>query len=106
MANLCFVKNAGFNMLCLVILIFGIIVVVTENPGLVFCAWCRFLLPRIFYCVRIQKGDIPMTDYKGLYYQLFNKITDVIEDLKEAQKQAEEMYMNSGQDDSSKECND
>ena len=47
-----------------------------------------------------------MTDYKSLYYQLFNKITDVIEELQEAQKQAEEMYINSGQDDSSKECND
>ena len=47
-----------------------------------------------------------MTDYKGLYYQLFNKITDVIEELQEAQKQAEEMYINSEQDDSSKECND
>lgn len=35
-----------------------------------------------------------MTDYKSLYYQLFNKITDVIEGLKEVQKQAEELYIN------------
>lgn len=35
-----------------------------------------------------------MADYKSLYYQLFNKITDVIEELKEVQQQAEEVYIN------------
>ena len=35
-----------------------------------------------------------MTDYKNMYFQLFNKITDIIEQLKEVQKQAEEMYIN------------
>lgn len=35
-----------------------------------------------------------MTDYKSLYYQLFNKITDVIEELKDVQKRAEELYIN------------
>ena len=59
-----------------------------------FYAWCRFLLPRIFNCVRITKGDKAMADYKSLYYQLFNKITDVIEELKEVQQQAEEVYIN------------
>lgn len=35
-----------------------------------------------------------MADYKTLYYQLFNKITDVIEELKEIQCQTEEMCIN------------
>ena len=33
-----------------------------------------------------------MTDYKRLYYELFNKLTDVIEELKEIQCQMEEKY--------------
>lgn len=35
-----------------------------------------------------------MIDYKTLYYQLFNKFTDVIEELKEIQCQAENAYVN------------
>lgn len=34
-----------------------------------------------------------MTDYKKLYYELFNKVTDVIEELKQIQYQMEEMYV-------------
>ena len=34
-----------------------------------------------------------MPDYKELYFKLFNDITDVIEKLKEIQKQAEEIYI-------------
>ena len=33
-----------------------------------------------------------MADYKNMYYELFNKVTDVIEELKEIQCQMEEMY--------------
>ena len=36
-----------------------------------------------------------MPEYKDLYYKLFNGITDIIEELKELQKQAEERYINS-----------
>lgn len=36
-----------------------------------------------------------MPEYKDLYYKLFNRITDIIEELKEIQNQAEEMYINS-----------
>lgn len=36
-----------------------------------------------------------MPDYESMYYQLFNKITDVISELKDAQLQAEELYINS-----------
>ena len=53
-----------------------------------------FCYHAFFYCVRITKGDKAMADYKSLYYQLFNKITDVIEELKEVQQQAEEVYIN------------
>lgn len=33
-----------------------------------------------------------MTDYKRLYYELFNRLTDIIEELKELQCQMEEKY--------------
>ena len=36
-----------------------------------------------------------MPEYKDLYYKLFNSITDIIEELKELQNQAEELYINS-----------
>lgn len=35
-----------------------------------------------------------MPDYQELYYKLFNRITDIIEELKEIQEEAEEMYIN------------
>ena len=34
-----------------------------------------------------------MNDYEEMYKALFNKITDVIEELKEVQRQTEEMYI-------------
>ena len=40
-----------------------------------------------------------MTDYKDMYYKLFNQLTDVIEQLKEIQKKAEEMYINANSED-------
>lgn len=36
-----------------------------------------------------------MPNYKEMYYELFNKITDVIGELQEVQQKVEEMYMNS-----------
>ena len=52
-----------------------------------------------------RKGVLQiMSEYKDLYYKLFNRITDIIEELKELQVQAEEMYINSKQDDTSEEC--
>ena len=36
-----------------------------------------------------------MTDYKELYHLLFNKITDIIEDLQGIQLIAEQMYVDS-----------
>ena len=35
-----------------------------------------------------------MADYKKLYFSLFNKMTDIIEELKKIQVEMEEMYMN------------
>ena len=36
-----------------------------------------------------------MPDYEKMYYELFNKITDAIEILKQAQKNAEEKFVSS-----------
>ena len=34
-----------------------------------------------------------MVDYKDMYYKLFNKMTDIIEELQEIQNQMEEEYL-------------
>lgn len=34
-----------------------------------------------------------MADYKKMYYTLFNVLTDTIEQLKKAQEECEEIYM-------------
>lgn len=39
-----------------------------------------------------------MPDYKELYFQLFNKVSDVISRLEKIQKEMEEMYINSTED--------
>ena len=44
-----------------------------------------------------------MPDYKKLYYELFNKVTDVIEELKQIQCQMEEMYITDTADESESE---
>lgn len=44
-----------------------------------------------------------MPDYKELYYNLFNKITDIIEELKDLQCEMEEEYINSNTFEKSKE---
>ena len=47
----------------------------------------------------IYKGKIIMPDYKTMYFDLFNSITDAIEKLSEAQKKAEEAYISSEDED-------
>lgn len=37
-----------------------------------------------------------MPDYQALYITLFNKVTDLIEELQDIQRQMEEMYISSG----------
>ena len=41
-----------------------------------------------------------MDDYKKMYYELFNKITDAIENLKKIQQEAEEKFIASGENSS------
>ena len=41
---------------------------------------------------------MPMEDYKKMYYELFNKITDAIENLKKIQQEAEEIFITSNDD--------
>jgi len=36
-----------------------------------------------------------MADYKTMYYKLFNKITDAINDLQEIQQLCEQLYIES-----------
>ena len=43
-----------------------------------------------------------MPDYKTMYFELFNSITDAIEKLCEAQRKAEEIYINSCEDEQTK----
>ncbi len=44
-----------------------------------------------------------MPNYKKLYHKLFNDITDIIEDLKKTQQEAEEMYILSCEEEEEKE---
>ena len=39
-----------------------------------------------------------MSDYKKMYYELFNKITDVIESLTKIQQETEEIFISSNED--------
>ena len=34
-----------------------------------------------------------MTDYKQLYFKLFNKLTDISEEIKQIQAEAEELFL-------------
>ena len=42
-----------------------------------------------------------MPDYQKLYTTLFNKITDIIEELQEIQRLTEELYLQSEEDEES-----
>ena len=39
-----------------------------------------------------------MPDYKEMYFELFNKISDIIEELQNIQKEMEEKYVNASED--------
>ena len=47
-----------------------------------------------------------MPDYKALYYNLFNAVTDTIKALKKAQQDAEELYLEQDDDDETEEEKD
>jgi hypothetical protein len=36
-----------------------------------------------------------MPDYRKMYFELFNKVTDVISELQQAQRDAEQLYIES-----------
>ena len=42
-------------------------------------------------------------DYEEMYFKLFNKISDVIDDLTAVQKEVEDMYISSDEEDDEKE---
>ena len=76
-------------------------------------AWLYAVLFSVFHCLFCDIGvsvfrcadfgwhtflimeEKTMPDYKKMYYTLFNKITDVIEELKEVQCEVEELYIES-----------
>ena len=39
-----------------------------------------------------------MEEFKELYFQIFNKLTDLTEEIKQLQQQMEEMYINTVDD--------
>lgn len=43
-----------------------------------------------------------MPDYKAMYFSLFNTLTDVIEQLKVAQKQGEQMFIDADEEETVK----
>ena len=58
------------------------------------CVACRlFCATHFLMCETKEKGDKVMNDYKEMYFELFNKITDIIESLKTIQQEMEEMYI-------------
>lgn len=40
-----------------------------------------------------------MPDYKEMYFKLFNKVTDVIGELQQIQRETEELYISSSEPD-------
>jgi uncharacterized spore protein YtfJ len=47
---------------------------------------------------KTERRKMPMEDYKKMYYELFNKITDTIENLKKIQQDSEETFITSNDD--------
>ncbi len=39
-----------------------------------------------------------MPDYKKMYYSLFNQVSDAIKQLQEAQKESEEIFIDTAED--------
>lgn len=53
------------------------------------------------FCPIIDNEVIIMSDYKAMYLSLFNSVTDAVKILTDAQKKAESMYIESGDEPSS-----
>lgn len=46
-----------------------------------------------------NNGVTEMADYQQMYFKLFNKVTDVIEELQQIQREAEELYIKGSEPD-------
>lgn len=56
--------------------------------------WCAFLLRKNKCYEGIQRQEErKMADFEKMYFELFNGITDAIEQLKELQQKAEKLYI-------------
>lgn len=44
-----------------------------------------------------------MANYKQMYYKLFNKLTDIAEEIKQIQAEAEELFLESDEESSSEQ---
>ena len=51
-----------------------------------------------FNLTQTERRKMQMEDYKKMYLELFNKITDTIETLKKIQQEAEETFITSNDD--------
>lgn len=75
----------------------GVDCVATKWSCAFFGAWlrlCAFFIAQnccgdTFY----RKEEKKMPDYEKMYFELFNGVTDIIEDLKKLQQKAEENYI-------------
>ena len=54
---------------------------------------CITSVVHTFFILTKNKEELTMADYKTMYFELFNKITDVIEELKSVQQRTEEIYI-------------
>ena len=50
------------------------------------------------FLIAMKGARVTMSEYKDLYFKLFNRITDIIEELKELQAEAEDMYLSCERD--------
>jgi uncharacterized damage-inducible protein DinB len=46
----------------------------------------------------MDMGDDEMADYQTMYIRLFNRVTDVIEELQQVQKDTEQLYLESARE--------
>ncbi len=56
--------------------------------------YALLLCSAFFICAEIAlRGGKAMVDYKKLYFELFNALTDILEKIKEFQKTSEEAHI-------------
>ena len=90
-----FAKNANSGKMVVVKSPHSVKLVWRQNGVYVFYASAS--VGAFFY---FYKGEVTMPDYKTMYAKLFNAITDAVEILQQAQRDTEEMYIESGEKES------